>query len=113
MEEGLATDVLRRILTSLNQAALDAGIRIACGDTKVMPRGEGSGIYLATTGIGSRNAKLDLGLGKIRPGDAILVSGPLGDHGVAVMLAREQFGLRGDVRSDSVRMRPASERYLT
>lgn len=101
IEEGLAIDVLRRILTSLNQAALDAGIRIACGDTKVLPRSEGSGIYLATTGIGSRNAKLDLGLAKIRPGDAILVSGPLGDHGVAVMLAREQFGLRGDVRSDS------------
>ena len=101
IEEGLAIDVLRRILMSLNQAALDAGIRIACGDTKVVPRGEGSGIYLATTGIGTRPAKLDLGLHRIKAGDAILVSGPIGDHGVAVMLAREQFGLRGDVCSDS------------
>lgn len=112
IEEGLAMEVLRRILTSLNRAALDAGIRIACGDTKVVPRGEGSGIYLATTGLGSRPAMLDLGLDKIRAGDAILVSGPVGDHGVAVMLAREQFGLRGDLQSDSANVLPLTQALL-
>ena len=97
IEEGLALDSLRRILTSLRSAANACEVKIACGDTKVVPRGEGSGLYITTTGIGSRPTQLQLGFDRIRDGDAI----PVGDHGIAVMLAREQFGLRGDVRSDA------------
>ena len=101
IEEGLEFAVLERIIESLAAAAKQANVQIAAGDTKVVPRGEGSGLYLATTGIGIRPSSLSLGLHQIRDGDAILVSGPVGDHGISVMLAREQFGLHGDVQSDS------------
>ena len=106
IEEGLEIALLKRLLRSLAGAAREADVRIACGDTKVVPRGEGSGLYLATTGLGLRPRQLELGLSRIKPGDAILVSGPVGDHGIAVMLAREQFGLRGDVRSDAASVLP-------
>ena len=79
---------------------------VAAGDTKVVRRGEGGGIYLNTSGIGVRNGALRLGMREIRAGDAILVSGPVGDHGIAVMLAREQFGLRGDLQSDAASVLP-------
>ena len=79
---------------------------MAAGDTKVVRRGEGGGIYLNTSGIGVRNPALRLGVKEIRAGDAILVSGPVGDHGIAVMLAREQFGLRGDLKSDAASVLP-------
>ena len=92
IEEGLAFTTLKRILSSMRAAALEANIRLACGDTKVVPRGEGSGIYIATTGIGRKDPTVSLTMHHIHPGDAILVSGPVGDHGIAVMLAREQFG---------------------
>lgn len=112
IEEGLSFAVFRRILDSMAQAAIEAEVRIACGDTKVVPRGEGSEIYLATTGVGSRSPTPSLGLDHIREGDAILVSGPVGDHGIAVMLAREQFGLRGDVRSDAASVLPLTRGLL-
>ncbi|WP_134084670.1 hydrogenase expression/formation protein HypE [Thiohalophilus thiocyanatoxydans] len=101
IEEGLEVSLLQRLLCSLAKAAGEAGVKIACGDTKVVPRGEGSGVYFATTGVGLRPKSLQLGFSHIQPDDRILVSGPIGDHGIAVMLAREQFGLRGDVRSDA------------
>lgn len=101
IEEGLEIAQLERIIISLAKAAREAGVKIVAGDTKVLRRGEGGGLYLATTGIGSRDPGLSLGLDQIRDGDAILVSGPVGDHGISVLLAREQFGLRGDLKSDS------------
>jgi hydrogenase expression/formation protein HypE len=106
IEEGLPLAVLERILAGVQQAALEAKIKIACGDTKVLPRGECNGMYLATSGIGHKPSALQLGLPYIRHGDAILVSGPVGDHGIAVMLAREQFGLRGQVHSDAASVLP-------
>jgi hydrogenase expression/formation protein HypE len=92
---------LDRIISSLAGAARQAQVHVVAGDTKVVPRGEGSELYLATTGIGLKPSRIQLGLNKIRDTDAILVSGPVGDHGISVMLAREQFGLKGDVQSDS------------
>jgi hydrogenase expression/formation protein HypE len=100
IEEGLEIATLERIVRSLGNAARAAGVQVVAGDTKVLPRGEGGGLYLATTGVGLRPAGVDLGLHRIRPGDAILVSGPIGDHGIAVLLAREEFEISGDVRSD-------------
>jgi hydrogenase expression/formation protein HypE len=82
------------------------------GDTKVLPRGEGSGLYLATTGVGIRTAGVRLGLDCIQAGDRILVSGPVGDHGIAVLLAREQFGLRGDLKSDAGSVLPLTRAAL-
>jgi hydrogenase expression/formation protein HypE len=101
LEEGLEIATLERIIHNMAEAARDANVQIVCGDTKVVPRGEGSGVYLTTTGIGVRNENLRLGLQEINDGDRILVSGPVGDHGAAVMLAREQFGLKGDLQSDA------------
>lgn len=100
-EEGLQISQLERIVVSLAAAASQAGVRVVTGDTKVLPRGEGGGLYLATTGIGTRNPGVELSLARVCDGDAILVSGPVGDHGIAVMLAREEFGLRGTLQSDA------------
>ncbi len=101
IEEGFEVAQLERIVASLAEAAVEAGVRISAGDTKVVPRGEGGGIYLATTGVGVRLPGARPALANIRDGDVIIVSGPVGDHGTAVMLAREDFGLRGDLVSDA------------
>ncbi|MGD8681095.1 MAG: AIR synthase related protein, partial [Lysobacterales bacterium] len=100
IEEGLEIATLERIVKSLAAAAQAAGVQVVAGDTKVLPRGEGGGLYLATTGVGLRPPGLKLGMEFIRPGDCVLVSGPVGDHGIAVMLAREDFEISGNVRSD-------------
>ncbi len=106
IEEGLEIAQLERIIISLANAARQAGVKVVAGDTKVLRRGEGGGLYLATTGIGTRNPGFRLGLEQVRDGDRILVSGPVGDHGISVLLAREQFGLRGDLQSDSASVLP-------
>lgn len=100
IEEGLEIDTLDRIVASLGEAARKAGVKVVAGDTKVLPRGEGGGLYLATTGVGVRAAGVDLGMHRIQPGDCILVSGPIGDHGISVMLARQDFQISGNVLSD-------------
>ena len=106
IEEGLELETLERCIKSMAAAAKEAGVSIVCGDTKVVPRGEGSGLYFTTTGIGERYRQLNLSLSSIKAGDALLVSGSVGDHGTAIMLAREQFGLRGDIQSDSASVIP-------
>ena len=100
IEAGLEIALLERIIKSLAQTAAAIGVKVVAGDTKVLRRGEGGGLYLATTGVGIRSGRA-LGMGNINNGDAIIVSGSVGDHGIAVMLAREEFGLRGDIQSDA------------
>jgi len=100
IEEGLEIECLDRVVRSLAEAATAAGVQVVAGDTKVVPRGEGGGLYLATTGVGLCPAGTNLGMHQIQAGDHIVVSGPVGDHGIAVMLAREEFEISGDVRSD-------------
>ena len=112
IEEGLEVALLDRLVASLARAAQEIGVRVVTGDTKVVRRGEGGGLYLATTGIGTRLPGPRLSLENIRDGDALVVSGPVGDHGIAVMLAREQFGLRGDVRSDASSVLPLTRALL-
>lgn len=101
IEEGLEIARLDRLIASMARAAREAGVSILAGDTKVVARGEGGGLYLATTGIGVRPSGLHLGMAAIQPGDCLLASGSVGDHGIAVMLAREEFGIRGDLASDA------------
>ena len=101
IEEGFEIARLEHIIASLNEAAVEAGVKISAGDTKVVRRGEGGGIYLATTGVGVRLPGVRPAMRKIQDGDVLIVSGPVGDHGTAVMLAREEFGLRGDLVSDA------------
>ena len=109
IEEGLESDCLERVVKSLASAAREAGVRVVAGDTKVVPRGNGGGLYLATTGVGLRPAGLELGMQSIQAGDQLLISGPIGDHGIAVMLAREEFQIRGDVQSDSASVLPLTD----
>ncbi|MDX1697131.1 MAG: hydrogenase expression/formation protein HypE, partial [Thiohalobacterales bacterium] len=111
IEEGLEIATLERILGSLAAAARDIGVSVVAGDTKILRRGEGGGLYLATTGVGERRARA-LGMDLISDGDAILVSGPVGDHGIAVMLAREDFDLQGEVRSDAASVLPLTQAAL-
>jgi len=109
LEEGLEVALLDRIIGSLAAAARDIGVEVAAGDTKVLRRGEGGGVYLATTGIGIRPRGLELGMNRIQAGDRLIISGSIGDHGIAVMLAREQFGLSGDLKSDAASVLPLTD----
>ncbi|MBK9218453.1 MAG: hydrogenase expression/formation protein HypE [Uliginosibacterium sp.] len=106
IEEGFEIEALRAIVESAGEAVSDAGVRIVAGDTKVVPRGQGSGLVIATTGLGWRAPTLMLGMEHIRAGDAILVSGPVGDHGATVLMAREAFGLSSALRSDAACVLP-------
>ena len=112
IEEGLEIALLDRIVRSMAQACRDCGVKIVAGDTKVLRRGQGGGIYFATTGIGSRDPAIQLGMAQIKPGDAILLSGTAGDHGTAIMLAREQFGLSGSLISDAASVMPITQALL-
>jgi hydrogenase expression/formation protein HypE len=112
IEEGFEIAQLERIVISLADAARAANVAVVAGDTKVVRRGEGGGLYLSTTGIGVRPKHLHLGIDRIRPGDAVMVSGPVGDHGIAVMLAREQFGLQGELLSDAASVLPLTRALL-
>jgi len=112
IEEGFEIAQLERIVISLARAARAANVVVVAGDTKVVRRGEGGGLYISTTGIGVRPKHLQLGFDRVRPGDTVLVSGPVGDHGIAVMLAREQFGLHGELLSDAASVLPLTQALL-
>ena len=112
IEEGFEIAQLERIIVSLADAAREANVVVVAGDTKVVRRGEGGGLYLSTTGIGVRPNHVQLGVDQIQPGDVLLVSGPVGDHGIAVMLAREQFGLHGELLSDAASVLPLTQALL-
>ncbi|MGV6827746.1 MAG: hydrogenase expression/formation protein HypE [bacterium] len=112
IEEGLEIALLDRLIGSLGAAAAEIGVAVVAGDTKVLRRGEGSGLYLATAGVGYRDPGLDLGMRKIQAGDHVLVSGPVGDHGISVMMAREAFGLSGNIVSDAASVLPLTRAAL-
>jgi hydrogenase expression/formation protein HypE len=101
LEEGLPLATLERIIGSMAQAAHAAGVAIVTGDTKVVERGKGDGIYLNTAGVGRVPDGRVLRPDRVRAGDAILVSGPLGDHGAAVLSVREGIEIEADITSDS------------
>ncbi len=101
LEEGLPFEVLDRILSSIGIAAKQCGVSIVAGDTKVVPKGVVDKIFINTTGVGRMRDNGSLGSHRLHEGDAILVSGPIGHHGIAVLAAREQLGLTPPPRSDS------------
>lgn len=112
IEEGTETALLERIVDALAAAAKEAGVKVIAGDTKVLSRGECGGVYLATTGLGVVPAEHKLGQKYVQPGDKLIVSGTVGDHGTAVLLAREEYGLRGDLKSDSASVLPITEMLM-
>lgn len=101
LEEGLPLADLQRIVQSMATAAQACGVSIVTGDTKVVERGHGDGVYINTTGIGVVDKHLNLSPMQIRAGDRILVSGTLGDHGAAIMTARQGFNLNTELHSDA------------
>ncbi|MBA2441066.1 MAG: hydrogenase expression/formation protein HypE [Rubrobacter sp.] len=109
IEEGLDTEVLRREVEAMAAAAEQAGVPIATGDTKVVERGKGDGLYVVTTGVGVADPELDLSTASVRPGDKILCSGTLGDHGAAILIARGDLDLEAEVLSDTRPLTPLVE----
>jgi hydrogenase expression/formation protein HypE len=101
LEEGFPIADLRRIVASMAAAASEAGVAIVTGDTKVVQRGKADGLFINTAGVGVVRAGWSIGQTEARPGDKVLLSGPIGDHGIAIMLAREALELETDVQSDS------------
>jgi hydrogenase expression/formation protein HypE len=101
LEEGLEVETLRRVVESMAGAALRVGVRLLAGDTKVVPRGRGDLIFVNTTGVGLVREPERLGVGRIAAGDRVLVSGTIGDHGTAIMLARGDVDLETDLESDT------------
>ncbi len=112
VEEGLAVAELSALVADMAQAAAQAGVTIVTGDTKVVGKGAADGVYITTAGVGVVPAGRRLGPDLVRPGDAVLVSGTLGDHGVAVMLARGDLDLEADVASDTAPLADLVETLL-
>ncbi len=111
LEEGFPLEDLHRIVGSMAQAAQEIGVRIVCGDTKVVPKGKGDKVYVTTTGLGETVLKPPPHPQRILPGDEILVSGPVGDHGLAILAAREGLPLKG-LKSDSAAVWPLVEALI-
>ena len=100
LEEGLPIETLRRVVESMSAAAKEAGVQIVAGDTKVVEKGKADGLYVNTTGIGEILPNVHIGGANARPGDVVLLSGSIGDHGIAVLGARGELGFTSDIQSD-------------
>ncbi|WP_372718508.1 hydrogenase expression/formation protein HypE [Novipirellula sp.] len=101
LEEGFAIESLQRIVVSMRQACDEAGVTLVTGDTKVVDRGKGDEVFITTTGIGLHAANRELSIRNARPGDQIIVSGTIGDHGMTIMSTREGIEFETALRSDS------------
>jgi hydrogenase expression/formation protein HypE len=112
LEEGLGADVLRAEVEAIAAAAREAGVAIVSGDTKVVERGAADQMYICTTGIGRRDGRAALSPAALKPGDRLLVSGRVGDHGTAIMLARGEFELGADIESDTGSLWPLADALL-
>jgi len=102
LEEGLLLSDLEKIIVSIAQSCKEAGVPVVTGDTKVVPRGKGDKIFINTSGIGFVPVDLDISSKKAREGDAVILSGTMGDHGITIMTRRAGVALQGDLRSDTM-----------
>jgi hydrogenase expression/formation protein HypE len=100
LEEGVEISVLERIVASMQAAAAEAGVQIIAGDTKVVQKGKADGVYINTTGVGVLSPGISIGGACARAGDSVILSGPIGDHGIAVLCARGELGFNAEVLSD-------------
>jgi hydrogenase expression/formation protein HypE len=106
LEEGLLTSDLARVVDSMQAAASRAGVQLVTGDTKVVNRGKGDQVFITTTGIGQVPADVQLSADRAQPGDVILLSGYIGDHGMTILSQRENLEFEGDLRSDCAALNP-------
>jgi hydrogenase expression/formation protein HypE len=109
LEEGLPFDILDRVLDAMSEAAREAGVIVITGDTKVVERGKADGMFINTTGIGRLGPTFRPGPGSASDGDAVIVSGPIGRHGIAIMAAREDLGFEVEIQSDTACLAPLVE----
>ncbi len=100
LEEGLEMDTLQRVVDSMQAAAAEAGVQIVAGDTKVVQKGKADGLYINTSGVGLLPPGLEVGGAQAYPGDVVILSGMMGDHGIAVLAARGELGFESEVVSD-------------
>jgi hydrogenase expression/formation protein HypE len=100
LEEGLPMETLQRVIASMKSAAEEAGVQIVAGDTKVVQRGKADGLYITTAGVGAIRAGMKVGGAQARAGDVIILSGSIGDHGIAVLGARGELGFQSGIQSD-------------
>jgi hydrogenase expression/formation protein HypE len=100
LEEGLPVETLQRVLASMQASALESGVQFIAGDTKVVERGKADGIFINTTGFGVINPEYQISGSLAKPGDVVLISGTMGDHGIAVLAARGELGFETGVESD-------------
>jgi hydrogenase expression/formation protein HypE len=112
LEEGLEMAVLERVVRSMGEAAREADVQVVAGDTKVVERGHGDGIYITTAGVGIVPEGVQIGPDRARPGDAVLLSGTVGDHGIAVISQREGLAFETDLVSDSAPLNGLVEALL-
>jgi hydrogenase expression/formation protein HypE len=112
LEEGLPAETLRAEVEAIAGAAAAAQVEIVAGDTKVVERGHCDSMYICTTGLGQVDPRAALSPAALRPGDRVLVSGPVGDHGTAIMLARGELGLEAEIESDTCSLWPAVDALL-
>lgn len=113
LEEGLSTALLAKLLRSLRDVCEACGVNICCGDTKVVERGHGDGVYINTSGIGTVAAGLNLSAASARAGDVVLVSGDIGRHGIAILSQRQNLGFASNVVSDCAPLKHACAALLT
>jgi hydrogenase expression/formation protein HypE len=112
LEEGLSSEDLRAEVEAIARSAEAAGVEVVAGDTKVVERGHADSMYICTTGLGRRDDRARLSPQSLRPGDRVLLSGTIGEHGTAIMLARGEFELEADIESDTCSLWPAVDALL-
>jgi hydrogenase expression/formation protein HypE len=101
LEEGLATEDLSRVVESMREASVDAGVQLVTGDTKVVERGKGDKVFITTTGLGILERPTVISADRARPGDKVILSGTIGDHGTAILSRRESLEFEGAIESDT------------
>ena len=112
IEEGFSIQDLRRLVSSMHQAAANAGVQVVTGDTKVVEKGKGDGLFINTTGVGLVPQGLELSADQARPGDKVLLSGPIGEHGIAILAQREGLEFETTIESDSAALNTLVETML-
>lgn len=112
LEAGLAGEAIEREVRALARAAARAGVDVVGGDTKVVEHGKADGMYVTTAGLGIVDGGIRLGASQVRPGDQVVISGPIGDHGVTILLARGELDLEADLTSDTRSVWPLIERLI-
>jgi hydrogenase expression/formation protein HypE len=112
LEEGFPVADLRKIVASMQAAAASCGVQIATGDTKVVQKGKGDGCYINTSGVGVIERPGQLSAAKCQPGDVVILSGPIGEHGITIMLARGELEIEADIESDTAPLSNLVERLL-